>query len=126
MCAVKAAVLAIELDVTAAFIFLCSRCRISKLVFFVIVVVVVVVLSLSLFDAFVSFDGLTFKDEFGLRSESGDIPIKVELLPSGRRKQPFEEAHDLLVGKFGRRQTKWKDGKAIVDLRNRRSSLTSR
>jgi hypothetical protein len=60
MCAVKAAVLAIELAVTAAFIFLCSRRGISKLVFFVIVVVVAVVLPLFFFEAFVLFDGLPF------------------------------------------------------------------
>jgi hypothetical protein len=123
---VKAAVLAIELAVTAAFIFLSSRRRISKLVFFVIVVVVVVVLPLFLVDVFVSFDGLSFKDEFSLCSESGDIPIKVGLLPPGRRKRPFEETHDLLVCEFGRRRSKWKDGKAVVDLRNRHSSLTGR
>jgi hypothetical protein len=96
MCAVKAAVLAIELAVTTTLIFLSSRCGISKLFFFVIVVVVVVVLPLSLFDAFVLFDGLTFKDEFGLCSESGDVPIKVKLLPPGRQKRPFEEAHNPL------------------------------
>jgi hypothetical protein len=126
MCAVKAAVLTIELAVTAVFIFLCSRRRISKLVFFVIVVVVVYVLPFFLFGAFVSFDGLTFKDEFGLRSESGDVPIKVKLLPPSRRKPPLEEAHDLLVCEFGSGRTKWKDGKAIVNLCNRRSGLSSR
>jgi hypothetical protein len=52
MCAVKAAVLAIELAVTAAFIFLSSWRGISKLVIFVIVVVVVVFLPLFLVDAF--------------------------------------------------------------------------
>jgi purine-cytosine permease-like protein len=80
MCAVWATVLAIELAITAAFMFLSSHCGISKLVFFEIVAVVVV-LPLFLFDALVSFDGFTFKDELGLRSESGDVPIKVELLP---------------------------------------------
>jgi hypothetical protein len=70
MCAVKAAVLAIELDVTAAFIFLSSCRGISEFVFFEIVVVVVVVLPLFLFDAFVLFDDLKFKDELGLCSET--------------------------------------------------------
>jgi hypothetical protein len=61
MCAVKAAVLAIELAVTAAFIFLSSPRGTSKLVSFEIVVVVVVVLPLFLLDAFVLFDGPEFE-----------------------------------------------------------------
>jgi hypothetical protein len=83
MCVVKAAVLAIELAVTAAFIVLSSCRGISKLVFCEIVVVVVIVLPLFLFDAFVLFGGLTFKDELGLHSESEEVPIKVKPLPPG-------------------------------------------
>jgi hypothetical protein len=71
MCTVKAEVLAIELATE------------FQNFFFVIVVVVVVVLPLFLVDAFVTFDGLAFKDELGLCSKSGDVPIKVELLPPG-------------------------------------------
>jgi hypothetical protein len=125
MSVVKAAVLAIELAVTAASIFLNSCRRISKLVFFVLVVVVVVVLPLFLVDAFVSFDGVAFKDELSLCSESGDVPIKVKRLPPSQRKQPFEETHDLLVCELGSWRSKWKDGKAVVNLHNCRSCLTS-
>jgi hypothetical protein len=68
LCAVKAAILAIELAVIPPHSFFGSL-----ILFFIylIVVVVVAVLPFLLLDTFVSFDGLTFKDELGLCSEVG-------------------------------------------------------
>jgi hypothetical protein len=117
MSVIKAAILAIELAVTAMLMFWASHCFCE--------IVVVVILPFLLLEAFVLFDGFAFKDELGLCSKSGDVPIKVKLLPPSCREQPFEETHDLLVGELGCWGSKWEDRKAIVDIRDCHSSLTS-